>query len=323
MNLAAVTEGSISIGGDLNQETTFGGIPVYSSERGDLSTGISIAPTDIPCENGHRILVGLVPLVLREAFPGVDEDAWTGPQNDEDGGDGSFETELEFECGETAKNWEVDLESPMYLLAAIAVDSTGNNGNNDECYDVQEGEYFDDDGWFYPYDNNEEHWVEWDDYVWEDGSFCPGESVGTGDLILFPNALHIGIVLNNPASLKLTGELGPGQVTNIALSDEDGPASRILAVATPKEGFDPATIDLSAVTEFLYGEGVREEIGWVANDKSIEDVYISSDAWCEDREDYDWETDTQYGKSNVRMRVYVDNNPWSSSMPDPLSLIHI
>ncbi|CAI8212596.1 MAG: Uncharacterised protein [Methanobacteriota archaeon] len=317
MNLAAVTEGSISIGGDLNQETTFGGIPVYSSERGDLSTGISIAPTDIPCENGHRILVGLVPLVLREAFPGVDEDAWTGPQNDEDGGDGSFETELEFECGETAKNWEVDLESPMYLLAAIAVDSTGNNGNNDECYDVQEGEYFDDDGWFYPYDNNEEHWVEWDDYVWEDGSFCPGESVGTGDLILFPNALHIGIVLNNPASLKLTGELGPGQVTNIALSDEDGPASRILAVATPKEGFDPATIDLSAVTEFLYGEGVREEIGWVANDKSIEDVYISSDAWCEDREDYDWETDTQYGKSNVRMRVYVDNNPWSSSMPDP------
>ena len=38
---------------------------------------------------------------------------------------------------------------------------------------------------------------------------------------LFPNALHIGIVLNNPNSLKLTGDLGPGQTTNIALSDED------------------------------------------------------------------------------------------------------
>ncbi|HJM45023.1 MAG TPA: carboxypeptidase-like regulatory domain-containing protein, partial [Candidatus Poseidoniaceae archaeon] len=115
---------------------------------------------------------------------------------------------------------------------------------------------------------------------------------------------------------KLTGEVGPGQTTNIALSDEDGPASRILAVATPKEGFDPATIDLSAISEFLYGEGVRENIGWVANDRNIDEVYIESEAWCEYREDYDWENNVQYGESNIRMRLYVEDNRWSSSAPE-------
>ena len=271
MNLAGVTEGSISIGGDLNQETTFGGIPVYTSERGDLSTGISIAPTDIPCDEGHKILAGLIALDLSEAFPEVPKNAW-GIEEDEDGGDSSYETELEFECGETAKNWEVDLLAPMYLFVAIAMDS-----NNDE---------------------DEED-------PWDDESSDQ----------LFPNALHIGIILNNPNSLKLTGDLGPGQTTNIALSDEDGPASRILAVATPKDGFDPATIDFSAITEFIYREGVRNEVGWIAQEEDLNKVEIESDAWCEDRNDYDWETDSYYGESNIRTRIQVDESMWSSEIP--------
>ncbi len=312
MNLAGVTEGSISIGGDLTSETTFGGIPVYSSERGDLSTGISIAATNIPCEEGNTILAGLVPLDLSEAFPGVHKDAWTGTQSEDDEGP-ELVTELEFECSDTAKNWEVDLEAPMYLLGAVAIDGVG--GNEDECYRVESGDYVNDEGWFYPDDADEQHWIEEGETVWGSGEFCPDG--GDEELTLFPKALHLGIVLNNPDSLKLTGELGPGQVTNIALSDEDGPASRILAVATPKEGFDPATIDLSAVSEFLYGEAVREEIGWVANEEKIEEVYIESRAWFEEREDYDWENDVQYGESNIRMEVYVEENQWSSSAPEP------
>ena len=132
---------------------------------------------------------------------------------------------------------------------------------------------------------------------------------------LFPNALHIGIVLNNPNSLKLTGDLGPGQTTNIALSDEDGPASRILAVATPKDGFDPATIDFSAITEFIYREGVRNEVGWIAQEEDLNKVEIESDAWCEDRNDYDWETDSYYGESNIRTRIQVEESMWSSEIP--------
>ena len=313
MNLAGVTEGSISIGGDLNQETTFGGIPVYSSERGDLSTGISIAPTDIPCEEGHKILAELVPLELSEAFPDVPENAW-GISEYEEGGDGSFSTELEFECGGTAKNWEVDLEAPMYLFAAVAVDG-GNEDGSGECYTVENGDYSQEDGWFYPDNSDEEHWINEGETIWDDGTFCPEEEVSTGDLIIFPNALHIGIVLNNPDSLKITGDLGPGQTTNIALSDEDGPASRILAVATPKEGFDPATIDFSAFTEFIYGEGVRNEVGWIAQEKDLNRVEIESDAWCEDRNDYNWETDSYYGESNIRTRIQVDNNRWNSETP--------
>ena len=273
MNLAGVTEGSITIGGDLNQETTFGGLPVYISERADLSTGISIAPTDIPCDEGHTIFAGLVPLDLRDAFPDVPHDEWTG----DDGDDDEMSTELEFSCSDSAKNWEVELKAPMYLFAALAMDSSNNEDDEDDEDD-------------------------WDD---EDDS---SEQ-------LFPNALHIGIILNNPASLKLTGDLGPGQTTNIALSDEDGPASRILAVATPKEGFDPATIDFSAFTEFIYGEGVRNEVGWVAQEEEINKVRIVSDAWCEDRNDYDWDTDTSYGESNIRTRINVDMSRWSSETP--------
>ena len=36
----------------------------------------------------------------------------------------------------------------------------------------------------------------------------------------FPVAVSIGLVLNNPDDLSIEGELGPGSVANIALSDE-------------------------------------------------------------------------------------------------------
>ena len=79
--------------------------------------------------------------------------------------------------------------------------------------------------------------------------------------INFPVAVSIGLVLNNPDDLSIEGELGPGSIANIALSDELT-ASRILAIAAPEQGFDLASIDFSSFTEFGYGEA-REEIGWI------------------------------------------------------------
>ncbi len=322
MNLAGVTSGSISIGGDLTQETTFGGIPVYKSERGDLSTGISITPTDIPCENGHKILAVLSPLDLSEAFPEVPKNAWgTGDTSANDDDDSSSDTgmlsvDLDFECGETSKNWEVGLDAPMYVFGIIAVEGESSDDGSSECYNVQNGEYSQEDGWFYPQSNsNEEYRISEGEMFWDDGTFCPENEVSSGDDLTFPKALHIGIVINNPDSLKLTGDLGPGQTTNIALSDEDGPASRILAVATPKEGFDPATIDFSAFTEFIYGEGVRNNVGWIAQEEEINKIRVESDVWCEDRNDYNWEAEEYYGESNVRVRIQVDTHKWSKETP--------
>ena len=87
---------------------------------------------------------------------------------------------------------------------------------------------------------------------------------------LFPEAMHTGLILSNPTDLEMTGTLGPGQTTNIALDGQN--ASRILAVAAPTDGFDPASIDFSSFTDLIYAEGVRNEIGWIAVDKQMEQV---------------------------------------------------
>ena len=80
---------------------------------------------------------------------------------------------------------------------------------------------------------------------------------------LSPLALHIGLVLTNPEELDITGTLGPGQTTNIALDADLEQATRMLAVASPSQGFDTATVDFSTVSELIWDEAIRPEMGWI------------------------------------------------------------
>ena len=79
---------------------------------------------------------------------------------------------------------------------------------------------------------------------------------------LTPLGVHFGMVLTNPESLDLTGLIGPGQTTNVALDASLDPASRILAVASPSHGFDPSTIDFSTITEAFSNELLRPITDW-------------------------------------------------------------
>ena len=135
------------------------------------------------------------------------------------------------------------------------------------------------------------------------------------DNSIFPLAMSIGLLLTNPESLDLncanlqeTTCLGPGQITNVALTDSTD-TTRILAVAAPKLGFDPASIDLSSFSEFIFGE-IRESesgIGWVAQENEITERCEELGAWREDN------TEDDGTQSNVRMYLksevnrYVDN----------------
>ena len=87
-----------------------------------------------------------------------------------------------------------------------------------------------------------------------------GIAVLNPDGQIMAEAIHFGIVLKDPSQLDMMGSLGPGQTTNIALNAEDGEASRIFAVAVPKLGFDPASIDFASFTSLVY-EGIRENVG--------------------------------------------------------------
>lgn len=99
---------------------------------------------------------------------------------------------------------------------------------------------------------------------------------------IMAEAIHFGIVLKDPGQLDMMGALGPGQTTNVALNSGDGEASRIFAVAAPKLGFDPASIDFASFTSLIY-EGIREDVGWAfENEKSVricEEIY--SNSWYE------------------------------------------
>ncbi len=128
---------------------------------------------------------------------------------------------------------------------------------------------------------------------------------------LFPTAISVGLILNNPGELNITGALGPGQIANIALRNDT--AERILAMAAPRNGFDPSTLDLSSVTELFYGEGVREEVGWIPVEQDLEKICEMSSIWRDER----WD-DGNY--SNFRMSLgqemkyqYVEDlSPWPS-----------
>ena len=104
-----------------------------------------------------------------------------------------------------------------------------------------------------------------------------GES--TIDESLSPLAAHIGLILHNPEQLSLTGSLGPGQTTNVALAGEVQQASRILALASPSTGFDPATIDFSTITELISNEGLRPATDWVGVKQNIESICEDIEPW--------------------------------------------
>lgn len=244
MNLVAVTEASVSFG-DLHQETTIAGMPVYtvSTDSGGLTT-ITVTPTGVDADD-YTAWLGIAPMDLSVAFPDIDDEVWSE----------ATEYELEFQQGDTSRSQEVRLTSPVTMIAVMI--------NEDEEQ-------------------------------------------------LFPNAIHAGILLNNPGSLEMDGTLGPGQTTNIALSAADGVASRILALAAPESGLDPASIDLGAFTELAWGEGVREEVGWIAAENELTEV-------CEQFESYHEEDGTTTeDMSNVRMILRQGMNyDYTSFTPDP------
>ena len=234
MNLGAATVASISLGGDLVEETTFAGIPVYSATPdGANPVNIQVTTSGMGDEEYNAMLM-VMPMPLNVPFPDIDDDAWGEPQSHE----------LEFQQGVTVRNQEMFIEAPMSLVASLI---------------MKEGE-------------------------------------------LWPTAITFGLVLNDPGTLTFDGALGPGQTTNIALDEEYGVASRILAVATPEVGLDPASVDLSAFTELLYGDVIREdELGWVNMEENLEATCEEFRVWNEDR----WDEGVQ---SNVRMSLRDDSN---------------
>jgi hypothetical protein len=122
-----------------------------------------------------------------------------------------------------------------------------------------------------------------------------GAAVTAPDEGIELEAAHFGIVLNNPAQLDMLGSLGPGQTTNVALNEEFGEATRILSVAVPQEGFDPATIDFASFTSFIYDEVIRPEVGWVAADESSVEI-------CEEMD-----TGPEYDSSNYNLIIGLEH----------------
>jgi len=126
---------------------------------------------------------------------------------------------------------------------------------------------------------------------------------------LFPTALHVGFILNDPESLEMTGALGPGQTTNIALDSGNESATRILALATPRNGFDPATVDFSAFTELGYVQAREALGGWIPVEKDLVSVCEIMDAWHEER----WD-DGQHSNVRIELRQKANNKYASSGL---------
>jgi len=118
---------------------------------------------------------------------------------------------------------------------------------------------------------------------------------------MWPSAVTAGIVLNNPAQLDLLGTLGPGQTTNIALNDDAGESSRILAIAAPSVGFDLTSLDFASLTSLIYEQGLRPEVGWIAEETKSTQICERIDIWHEDR----YEEDKH---SNVRIGIYQEHH---------------
>ena len=103
-----------------------------------------------------------------------------------------------------------------------------------------------------------------------------------------PLAVHFGLILHNPQELSINGALGPGQTTNMFLSDSIEQASRILAVASPSHGFDPATVDFSTITELVSNEGVRPTTDWNGVEEQVDLICETIDV----EGDYTWNSNT-------------------------------
>lgn len=99
------------------------------------------------------------------------------------------------------------------------------------------------------------------------------------DQTLAPLAVHFGLILHNPNELSINGALGPGQTTNIALSQTVEQATKILAVASPSHGFDPATVDFSTISELISNEGLRPATDWAGVEAEISSVCEEIDAY--------------------------------------------
>jgi len=147
--------------------------------------------------------------------------------------------------------------------------------------------------------------------------------IAIDDGSLFPTAIHVGLLLNDPTALNMTSTeenmskiLGPDQTTNIALDGEN--ASRILVLAAPESGFDPASIDFSTITEALYQGnaefGVREEVGWIAIEQEMERICEGVEIWMEER-GHDWTT----GEYDSNVQIAISHNPNNEYLPPAAS----
>ncbi|MBA46078.1 MAG: hypothetical protein CMB31_05775 [Euryarchaeota archaeon] len=84
---------------------------------------------------------------------------------------------------------------------------------------------------------------------------------------IWPRGMHAGFILASPEDLVLNGDLGPGQTTNIALADAT--AERILAIAAPEMGIDPALVDVPTVSDQLYDVIKSEVMSWHAFENGV------------------------------------------------------
>ena len=119
----------------------------------------------------------------------------------------------------------------------------------------------------------------------------------------WPEAVHMGVLMSNPGGLNLTGDLGPGQTTNIALDEATGEATRILAFAAPSNGFDPASIDFSAITELIWAEGLKADLNWISSEAKVDDYCIGMRV-----EEQDWGMGY-----NVHISLQHSQGDWAST----------
>ena len=134
---------------------------------------------------------------------------------------------------------------------------------------------------------------------------------------LSPLALHIGLVLTNPEELDITGTLGPGQTTNIALDADLEQATRMLAVASPSQGFDTATVDFSTVSELIWDEAIRPEMGWIEAEEKTQRYCENIHVW----NDSHWDENTQQENVRVVIRVIHESeiHPYLPDLTPPPS----
>ena len=132
---------------------------------------------------------------------------------------------------------------------------------------------------------------------------------------LTPAAMHIGLIVLNPEELNLTGSLGPGQTTNVALHEDLEAATRILAVASPSQGFDPAVIDTSTVSELLMTEAVRPEVEWAGIESDLMNVCEEISWWAHSHWDDASQSEVHVLEATVHHRS--DDSHYGSGLPAP------